>query len=51
MEEMMKSLESMGVPAQEREHIRDYFRDDIDGLTRYVLYLRAMFDDRHEYVD
>ena len=49
MDEMITVLERIGLPAEECKRIRDYYRDDIDGLTRYVLYMKAMFDDKHEY--
>lgn len=51
MEEMMKHLETIGLPAEERERVRARYRDDPEGLRRYVLYMRAAYDDRHEYLD
>lgn len=47
----MKTLKKLGVPAEERRRIRAYYRDDTDGLRAYVLYMRAILDDGHEYVD
>ena len=49
MDEMMKMLKRLGIPAPERRRIRAYYRDDPLGLREYVLYLRAILDDRHEY--
>lgn len=50
MEEMMQVLKNIGLPEDERKRIREYYRDDLDGLTRYVIYMKAILDDRHEYV-
>ena len=50
MEDMMMTLERIGVPASERKRIKEYYGDDCDGLSEYVLYLRAMLDDQREYV-
>lgn len=51
MEELMQTLESIGISADQRAFIRDHYDSDLDGLTRYVLYCVALYDDRHEYVD
>ena len=51
MEEMIRVLEKLGLPSDEIERIRNYYRDDLDGLTRYVLYMRAMFDDFYQYCE
>ena len=51
MEEMMKTLETIGFPADELNRIRAYYAGDPEGLSHYVRYVRAMFDDRHEYLD
>lgn len=51
MDEMMKVLECIGMPADQCARIRAHFDGDLDGLTRYVLYCIAALDDRHEYVD
>ena len=51
MDEMMKVLKRLGLPAEERKRIRAYYNDDPDGLRDYVLYMRAILDDRHEYLD
>ena len=50
MEEMIKTLRRIGLPGEEIERIKAYYRNDLDGLKCYVLYMRALFDDRHEYV-
>lgn len=50
MEQLLKVLESLGLPANEVERIRQYYRNDLDGLRDYVIFMRAMLDDRHEYV-
>jgi len=50
MKEMMKVLKRLGLPARERKRIEAYYRDDPEGLRDYVLYMRAILDDRHEYV-
>jgi hypothetical protein len=44
-------LVKIGLPAAEIERVKRYYANDIDGLSEYVLYMKAMFDDRHEYVD
>ena len=51
MEELMKTLELIGIPTEQRAAIHDHYDGDLDGLTLYVLYCVAMFDDRHEYLD
>lgn len=50
MEEMLGILKDIGLPECERDRIRDQYRDDLEGLAMYVLYMRAILDDRHEYV-
>ena len=50
MEEMIKTLRRIGLPGEEIERIKAYYRNDLDGLKCYVLYMRALFDDCHEYV-
>lgn len=50
MEEMIATLERIGIPAEQCASIRQHYDGDLDGLTCYVLYCIAMFDDRHEYV-
>ena len=50
MKELLKELKRLGIPADERRRIRAYYRDDPIGLREYVLYMRAILDDRHEYV-
>lgn len=51
MEKLLKTLSEIGMPDAEVQRIREYYRDDEAGLRDYVTYIRAMFDDRHEYVD
>lgn len=50
MEEMIATLKQIGIPDDECSDIRERYRDDEEGLAMYVLCVRAMFDDRHEYV-
>lgn len=51
VEEMIATLKRIGVPADECDRVREYYANDLDGLAEYVLYMRAIFDDRHEYVE
>ena len=50
MGEMILVLEKMGFPQNETERVRAFYRDDPEGLRDYVLYMRAILDDRHEYI-
>lgn len=50
MEEMIAVLKRIGMPDEECNRVREQYRDDLEGLTMYVLYLRAILDDCHEYV-
>lgn len=50
MEELLKKLEQIGFTPDTCDRIRERYDGDEDGLTRYVLYCIALFDDRHEYV-
>lgn len=50
MDKMIQTLEKIGLPADEIRRVAEYYRDDPDGLRRYVLYMQALFDDRHEYL-
>jgi hypothetical protein len=45
MDDMMRVLERLGIPADERRRIQEYYGDDLDGLSEYVLYMRMMMDD------
>ena len=51
MEELLKTLEKIGFPEESCNNIREHYDGDLDGLTRYVLFCIALFDDRHEYLD
>lgn len=51
MDEMIMTLSKLGLPAEECERIRAFYKNDTEGLREYVVYMRAMLDDRHEYVD
>ena len=51
MNEMIEMLADIGLPAAEIERVKRYYENDLDGLSVYVLYMRALFDDRHEYLD
>ena len=50
MEQMIEILKSIGLPADEITRVSAYYGSDIDGMKQYVLYMKAMFDDRHEYI-
>lgn len=50
MEQMLKILQDIGMPADEIERIRAYYQNDLEGLRQYVLYVQALYDDRHEYI-
>lgn len=49
MDDMILTLKHIGLPDEECNRLREYYRDDLDGLAMYVLYMRAMFDDFREY--
>ncbi len=49
MEEMIGALRRIGLPDDEVRRIREQYRDDLDGLAAYVLYMKALFGDQHEY--
>ena len=51
MEQMIDTLKRIGLPPEEIARVTTYYGSDMDGLRQYVLYMRAMFDDRHEYLD
>lgn len=51
MEQLLKTLSNIGIPDFEIQRIREYYKNDEAGLFDYVKYIRAMFDDRHEYMD
>lgn len=51
MEQIIQTLSCIGMPVTEIERVLAYYGEDMDGLQHYVLYMRAMLDDRHEYVD
>jgi len=50
MEQLLKTLREIGLPDAEVERLRRYYRDDEPGLRQYVTYMRALMDDRHEYI-
>ena len=50
MDDLIEMLVKIGLPAAEIERVKRYYANDIDGLSEYVLYMRAMFDDRHEFM-
>jgi len=50
MEQMIETLKRIGLPADEITRVTIYYGSDIDGMKQYVLYMKAMFDDRHEYI-
>ena len=51
MEQLLIMLLQIGLPADEVRRVRDCYRDDLPGLREYVGYMRAVLDDRHEYLD
>ena len=51
MEQLLKTLTDIGMPAKEVQRIREYYRNDEPGLMKYVIYFTALMDDRHEYLD
>lgn len=50
MEEMLKTLHAIGMTDEQCLSVKEHYDGDLDGLTRYVLYCIALFDDRHEYL-
>ena len=50
MEEMISALRQIGVPDDDCNRLRRKYRDDLDGLAMYVLCMKALFGDQHEYV-
>ena len=50
MDDMIATLKRIGLPEDECNRIRECYRDDLDGLAMYVLYMRAILDDQHEYI-
>ena len=51
MEQLLKTLTDIGMPDHEVQRIREYYRNDEPGLMEYVIYFKALMDDRHEYLD
>ena len=51
MGKLLEILKIIGVSAEETERICALYEQDPDGVMEYYLYLRAVFDDRHEYVE
>lgn len=51
MDKLIETLKRIGLPNDEINRVTTYYGSDVDGLSDYVLYMRAMFDDRHEYLD
>ena len=51
MDEMIGTLRRIGLPEDEVKRIREQYRDDLDGLAVYVLFMRAMFDDENQYYE
>ena len=50
MEKLLETLKNIGLPDDEIARVKAYYINDYDGLLQYVLYMRAILDDRHEYV-
>ena len=51
MKQIIETLKRIGLPAEEIARVTTYYGSDMDGLRDYVLYMRAVLDDRHEYLD
>lgn len=51
MEQLLKTLFEIGLSAEEVRRIEERYQGDINGLRFYVCYMRAILDDRHEFVD
>lgn len=50
METIFEKLKQIGLADDEIARIKTYYQNDPDGLLHYYLYMRAILDDRHEYV-
>ena len=50
MDKMFETLKNIGLPDEEIARIKAYYTNDPDGLRDYLLYVQALFDDRHEYI-
>ena len=50
MEQLLETLQNIGLPAVEIERIKAFYQNDLEGLRSYTLFMRAMLDDRHEYI-
>ena len=50
MEKLLQTLYEIGLPVAEVLRVGECYRDDEPGLREYVGYMRAMLDDRHEYI-
>ena len=50
MEKLIEKLRNIGLPEREIQRVTAFYRDDLEGLREYTLYLVAILDDRHEYV-
>lgn len=50
MEKMIETLKKIGIPDDELNRVIEYYRDDSNGFRQYYLYMRAMFDDREQYI-
>lgn len=50
MEKMIETLKNIGIPDDEINRVAECYRDDFEGFKQYYLYMRAMFDDREQYI-
>lgn len=50
MEKMIEMLKSIGIPDDEIRRVIEYYHNDFEGFRQYYLYMRAMFDDREQYI-
>ena len=51
MEMLLRTLTEIGLPAEELCRVREYYKDNEGGLWRYLLYMSALLEDWHEYLD
>lgn len=50
MEKIIEMLKNIGIPDDEIRRVTEYYNDDLEGFRQYYLYMRAMFDDREQYI-
>lgn len=50
MEKMIEMLKNIGISDDEIRRVTECYHDDFEGFRQYYLYMRAMFDDREQYI-